>query len=398
MSSPRPSLPDPSADTVHPVCASSLRALRWLGDVVLSTDHRQRIRISRSLIASLVYVSCVVLTGYSAANGIVEPGPVVWLQAGLVGWTVLIYACLRSGFSLRFSDPALTLIQIMGAQVWIAASYVTCPPLRGSLMMLLALVLVFGIFSLNALERKLTSLYTLVLMGGAMAWMAHVRPQDYPAKIEIAHFILMATILPVVSLLGALLADIRSKLRHQKQELKQALARIQEMAIRDDLTGLHNRRHMGELLVQQVKQAERAGRGFSLCILDLDHFKQINDSFGHGVGDEVLRSFADLARRKLRETDALARWGGEEFLLLMPDTTVDQALLVVQRMRAGLTDLHVADTLPELRLTFSAGLTEFQFDEALETTIERADRLLYQAKSEGRNCTRAASRAGTRAA
>ncbi|TAK79404.1 MAG: GGDEF domain-containing protein [Aquabacterium sp.] len=365
---------------------------------MLSTDHRQRIRISRSLIASLVYVSCVVLTGYSAANGIVEPGPVVWLQAGLVGWTVLIYACLRSGFSLRFSDPALTLIQIMGAQVWIAASYVTCPPLRGSLMMLLALVLVFGIFSLNALERKLTSLYTLVLMGGAMAWMAHVRPQDYPAKIEIAHFILMATILPVVSLLGALLADIRSKLRHQKQELKQALARIQEMAIRDDLTGLHNRRHMGELLVQQVKQAERAGRGFSLCILDLDHFKQINDSFGHGVGDEVLRSFADLARRKLRETDALARWGGEEFLLLMPDTTVDQALLVVQRMRAGLTDLHVADTLPELRLTFSAGLTEFQFDEALETTIERADRLLYQAKSEGRNCTRAASRAGTRAA
>jgi diguanylate cyclase (GGDEF)-like protein len=155
---------------------------------------------------------------------------------------------------------------------------------------------------------------------------------------------------------------------------------------------------MGELLVQQVKQAERVGRGFSLCILDLDHFKQINDSFGHGVGDEVLRSFADLARRKLRETDALARWGGEEFLLLMPDTTVDQALLVVQRMRAGLTDLHVADALPELRLTFSAGLTEFQFDEALETTIERADRLLYQAKSEGRNCTRAASRAGTRAA
>ena len=398
MSSPRPSTPDSSADTVHPVCDSSRRVLRWLGGVVLSTDHHQRIRISRSLIAMLVYVSCVVLTGYSAANGIVEPGPVVWLQAGLVSWVVLIYACLRSGLNLRFSDPALTLPQIMGAQVWIAASYVTCPPLRGSLMMLLALVLIFGIFSLNALERKLTSLYTLVLMGGAMAWMAHSRPADYPAKIEIAHFILMATILPVVSLLGALLADIRSKLRHQKQELRQALARIQEMAIRDDLTQLHNRRHMGELLVQQIKLAERAGRGFSLCILDLDHFKQINDSFGHGVGDEVLRSFADLARRKLRETDALARWGGEEFLLLMPDTTVDQALLVVQRMRAGLVDLHVADTLPELRLTFSAGLTEFQFDEALETTIERADRLLYQAKSEGRNCTRAASRAGTRAA
>ena len=364
------------------------RLLGALGDLALSPDRKQRIRISRSLISMLVYVVCVLLTGYAAANNLIEAAPVHRLQIGLVSWIVLIYAYLRSGLNERLADPAMTLPQILGAQVWIAWSYVACAPFRGALMMLLTLVLVFGIFNLDRRGRRITNIYTVALLGSVMGWMAWHDPANYPPKVEFAHFVLMATILPVVSMLGAQLSDMRSKLKRQKNELTEALARIQDMATRDELTGLYNRRHMNELLQHAVKQTERSGQNFSLCVIDLDHFKHVNDNHGHGAGDEVLRNFARLARQTLRETDALARWGGEEFLMLLPETRHEQGLIGIQRLRERLVDLVVVNHLPDLRVTFSAGLTEFRNGETIEQAVERADQALYQAKAGGRNCTR----------
>ena len=364
------------------------RLLGALGDLALSPDRKQRIRISRSLISMLVYVVCVLLTGYAAANNLIEAAPVHRLQIGLVSWIVLIYAYLRSGLNERLADPAMTLPQILGAQVWIAWSYVACAPFRGALMMLLTLVLVFGIFNLDRRGRRITNIYTVALLGSVMGWMAWHDPANYPPKVEFAHFVLMATILPVVSMLGAQLSDMRSKLKRQKNELTEALARIQEMATRDELTGLYNRRHMNEMLQQAIKQMERSGQSFSLCVIDLDHFKHVNDNHGHGAGDEVLRNFARLARQTLRETDALARWGGEEFLMLLPETRHEQGLIGIQRLRERLVDLVVVNHLPDLRVTFSAGLTEFRNGETIEQAVERADQALYQAKAGGRNCTR----------
>lgn len=160
------------------------------------------------------------------------------------------------------------------------------------------------------------------------------------------------------------------------------------MATRDELTGLYNRRHMNEMLQHAIKHMERTGRSFSLCILDLDHFKQVNDTHGHIVGDDVLRHFARLARQTLRDTDVLARWGGEEFLMLLPETRQELGLIAVQRIRQQLQDFAIAPSVPALRTTFSAGLTEFRLGETIEQAIERADHALYDAKNGGRNCTR----------
>lgn len=389
-----PDLPSPPAAEASLTLArrsAGRRLLDSLASLVLTDERKQRIRISRSLISMLVYVVCVALTGYGAAYGLVEPGPVHWLQIGLVSWIVLIYACLRSGLNEYLSDPAMTLPQILGAQIWIAGAYITCSPFRGALLMLLALVLVFGIFNLNALGRRVTNIYTLALLGAVMVWMSYHHPRLFPAKVEIAHFVLMATILPVVSMLGAQLSDMRSRLKRQKNELAEALARIQEMATRDELTGLYNRRHINELMLQSIKHMERSGQGFSLCIIDLDHFKRVNDTYGHGVGDEVLRNFARLARQTIRETDSLARWGGEEFLLLMPETSHTQGLTGVQRIRSRLQDLVISNAVPQLRVTFSAGLTEFRAGESIEQAVERADQALYQAKASGRNLTAVAA-------
>jgi diguanylate cyclase len=379
---PHPESPDPTPS------APGRARTPWaaLGDLVLSTDALQRLRISRSLTAMLVFAVCIGATEYAQYHGVIALGPARWLQTTLLAWVVLIYAALRSGWNRRFDDPALSLLQILGAQTWVAAAYLICHPFRGALMMLLALVLVFGIFNLSAHERRLSNLYSVVVMSAAMLLTARIYPDS--AMLEVVHFVLMATILPVVTVLGAQMATTRAHLKAKKEALEHALQRIQAMAIRDELTGLFNRRHMMEMLEQQIKRQERSGKPFTLCLIDLDHFKRINDSYGHGAGDEVLRHFAEIAQYTLRDTDVLARWGGEEFMLMLPDTPADAGSLSIERIRKSLMHAPLVPELPELHVTFSAGLMEFHTGDEMRTAIEHADRALYQAKSDGRDCTR----------
>ena len=133
---------------------------------------------------------------------------------------------------------------------------------------------------------------------------------------------------------------------------------MQELATRDSLTGLINRRHMQELLDLEYKRQDRSGSAFCVANIDLDHFKQINDTHGHHVGDEVLVSFARERAEVLRNADVMARWGGEEFLILFPETRADQALAALDQRREHISSRTMTDTVPELVVTFSAGLAE----------------------------------------
>src|SRR5690606_41109796 len=129
------------------------------------------------------------------------------------------------------------------------------------------------------------------------------------------------------------------------------------------------------------------GRVFCIAILDIDHFKLINDRHGHGVGDEVLRNFSQAVHHELRDSDVIARWGGEEFLLMLTECWVGHAESMVERVRCELDRMQLSQQQPGLRATFSAGLAEQRFDESIEATIERADQALYRAKHGGRNRT-----------
>jgi diguanylate cyclase (GGDEF)-like protein len=290
--------------------------------------------------------------------------------------------------NLRFDDPALTLPQILSALTIIVGAYAVTGPVHGSTMMLLALVLVFGIFNLTHQGARTAGAYTVVLMGVTMLFKMRQDPVHYPFKLEIAHFVLTAAIVPTISSLAAQLSSLRAKLQAQKDELAGALTRIQILATRDELTGLLNRRHMMEVLTQHRKRLERTGHHrFCLALLDIDHFKRINDTYGHGVGDKVLSRFSQVVQSALRDTDVLARWGGEEFLVLLNDTTPELADAGLARARALLADACLVPAHPELKPTFSAGLTAYSDDEALDACIERADRALYEAKGAGRNCT-----------
>jgi diguanylate cyclase (GGDEF)-like protein len=163
---------------------------------------------------------------------------------------------------------------------------------------------------------------------------------------------------------------------------------LQRLAEQDSLTGLPNRRLTAEKATAALAAAS-GQRPVSIALIDLDHFKSINDRYGHAVGDHVLREFARLAREMLRSTDTLGRWGGEEFLLILPDTTIDAAVATMHRMRTATAEMPQVDAACGLRVSFSAGIASRSGSEqSLDEVIACADTALYEAKRGGRNLVR----------
>lgn len=138
------------------------------------------------------------------------------------------------------------------------------------------------------------------------------------------------------------------------------------------------------MLDEQLRRFERHGERFTVALIDLDHFKRINDQHGHRMGDEALKAFAQAATASLRESDALARWGGEEFLVVMPHTSAHKATLALQRLRQVLSETTIGSPEAGVRLGFSAGVATHEVATPLTLTLERADRALYEAKEAGR--------------
>lgn len=165
-------------------------------------------------------------------------------------------------------------------------------------------------------------------------------------------------------------------------------ARLERLALLDPLTGAANRRAGMDQLQRALDSQQRYETVTGVVMLDIDHFKQINDRYGHETGDDVLRMVAETLAGSLRSTDFLARWGGEEFLAILPHTT--EALLprVVGRLLRLVHRSGVENAEGRIRVTVSAGVTALQAGDTVHELVERADRLLYQAKQEGRNCYR----------
>lgn len=352
---------------------------------VLSSDPKQRLRITRSLLSSIVFFVCVGLVSYAVSIGMMVPEEGHLLSACIGLTNIGFYIVLRSGYNLRFTEPALTLPQIIAALTWIAGAYGTTNEAHGGTLMLVSLVLVFGVFNMDPRRARISALYAVGAMGIVMLYKSQSDPLRYPAKVEWVYFVFVATIVPTITILAAQLNRMRQRLKGQKEDLAAALARIQEMATRDELTGLYNRRQMIQVLADHVALNKRSMVEFSVALLDLDFFKRVNDTYGHGVGDEVLRGFAAEAQRVLRETDVIARWGGEEFLVMMPEVPPGSPAVGIERLRSALADLQISPTVAELRMGFSSGITAYRAGEPIEETIDRADKALYQAKAAGRN-------------
>jgi len=164
-----------------------------------------------------------------------------------------------------------------------------------------------------------------------------------------------------------------------------------KLASQDGLTGLPNRRRTAEFATAALAEAIAGNTPLTIAIIDMDHFKVINDRCGHATGDFVLKEFARVGREAVRDSDVLGRWGGEEFLLVMPNATLEVALASLERMRTLVFGIHLPATGAGLRVSLSAGLAvSIQHGRSLDEMIARADCALYTAKNEGRDLVRVA--------
>ncbi len=168
-------------------------------------------------------------------------------------------------------------------------------------------------------------------------------------------------------------------------QLEAEKEKLEELAYTDTLTGLKNRRFFLEEAKRVIAEAERYGEPVSLMMLDIDFFKRINDEYGHDVGDEVLKKLAEVIRNNIRSSDIAARFGGEEFIILLPRTPADKAVIVAERIRQAFKRTKVLVDGKEVGTTVSIGIAEFKKGESIEELIKRADEALYEAKNTGKD-------------
>jgi diguanylate cyclase (GGDEF)-like protein len=175
-------------------------------------------------------------------------------------------------------------------------------------------------------------------------------------------------------------------LRESEHQYRLLAERVEGLSQVDELTGVLNRRYVMRALSDEMARAQRSAEPCSIAMIDLDFFKQINDRFGHPIGDEVLRSFAIAVSANVRDIDRFGRYGGEEFLLVLPCASARQASEMVERLRKIVADLDWTGVSEDLRVTMSAGVSQIRSSEACDEVIARADAALYSAKDAGRNC------------
>jgi len=301
------------------------------------------------------------------------------------------------------------------AALWVSSiSLLGTGQVDGLFIMRLIFIVALAAFLLSALGMAL-QLYAsvmAVIVAGTLA-LLH---RDYPAfvdelRVVDAAFVAYAVMLLVRSrgehhrtrewvrarLAQRLLLDqlnqtiqqellMHETLRIKSRELEHSNQRLSELAIRDGLTGAFRRGHIESELQRQVKAWERHANDFSVLLLDIDHFKRVNDQHGHAVGDEVLRRLAAAAQETLRGSDLFGRWGGEEFIALLPDTPLSQALEAADRLRLAIRAMDLRnETGQPFQITVSIGVAQLAPGETAELLAQRADKALYAAKHAGRD-------------
>lgn len=310
-----------------------------------------------------------------------------WAVQGGLLWMIW------SGQSERLRDPALTAPFMIWATVFIlvAAYSVNVGNLAGgtrlSVMMMFFGVLLLGSFRLEARWFYLIS--TLANIGYAVVlYLAFTDPEiskGITESVELVQILMFVFLTTIFARTGSAIAALQRSLKDKNAELEANTAKIRDLAIKDELTQLYNRRHVMEILRDQAQLANTGGYSFVVGYVDLDHFKRVNDTYGHGVGDIVLKRFADILRHSLREVDYAGRLGGEEFVVILTRTQLSDALIVTERIRKATEEADFSDVQSGLKITASLGATAFVPSETVEDVLSRADGFLYQSKEGGRN-------------
>lgn len=342
-------------------------------------DPAQTLRIKRFLMAVGSYAMWAVLCTVCILQGFTrfDMTDLYYLIVAVILTNASIYFIIRTGLNKRFKDPSLTLLQMVTATFWIMICLYGAGEIRSSMLMLYFVVLIFGVFRLRIRQFMFISFFALVNYSVVVYMNYTFHPEEIKLKVELTNILFLATVLPWFSLVGSYITNLRTT-------IAKALETIEKLAVTDELTEVYNRRRLLEILKEQKAFCDRGNKTFSICILDLDHFKQVNDSFGHETGDIVLKTVAGMIKHNIRDFDTIARYGGEEFMLVLCGTTEDEAMAFAERVREIVESIRF-DNLNDFCITISIGVSEYRPQESFQNTINRADKALYRAKELGRN-------------
>jgi diguanylate cyclase (GGDEF)-like protein len=286
----------------------------------------------------------------------------------------------------RFEDHYLAIFQVVGHAALQLGFLLAAPQIGYAFLNVLFLV--FSVGGLRMTPRQAAIAWTLtaaaVLQIFLLTEIAIAMPVATAPERVAAGLCFVFTI-GQCAFVGLYGDEMRKRLYKRGAELGEAYKRIEELAELDELTGSYNRRCIMRMLDDEIARARRLKTPCSIALIDLDWFKRVNDHYGHPTGDEVLRTFAITVFANIRHIDRFGRYGGEEFLLVLPDTPDDDAEEILDRLRAIVADLDWSAFSPGLQVTISGGVAMLRSHETPDTFLARADSALYAAKARGRN-------------
>jgi diguanylate cyclase (GGDEF)-like protein len=359
------------------------------GDFRLSAASPERRAKQRRHILGMVGISyvidAVILLVYAHAGTVpLWLGPVYALSG--LALMALAIAMSEAGINDRFQDHYMVApLSVANMTIMVVFTYVA--PQAGVLF-LCSLFTVFSFVSLRSTPVQTATIWTAMALGLAGLFLLTDKPIAMPHGSHVERFATMLVFALTIGrcmFLGLYSSSMQASLYQSRLRLKEAYRRIEELAELDELTGAFNRRCIMRMLDEEIARSARDGSPCSIALIDLDHFKRVNDTYGHPTGDEVLRTFAITVFANIRNIDRFGRYGGEEFLLVLPDLANDGAMHALDRLRAIVADLDWSAFSPGMKVTLSAGVATLRPGETTDNFLARADSALYAAKAQGRN-------------
>jgi len=335
-----------------------------------SDDREQRIRFRRYLIAARTSLMVVPLLGVCVLAGVLAWQPFAIAAGVVLAAIAAFFVLFRSGLNLRARDPSLTVPMMLTAICVVSYALYHLGAARAVFLLLYPIVMFFGVFRLSTRALLVVAAFILLAYTLVVALLAQQPGRVDSTRMELLRGLVLATVLVWFSFMGGYVHDLRRRLRESGY---------------DRLTGTYNRGRVLDALANEKSRCDRGAGPLSICMVDIDLFKNINDSYGHQAGDRVLQTFARIAREELRAIDFIGRYGGDEFLLVLTGTPLEGARECAERIRRRMALLKFFDPAADGPATVSIGATQYVQGEVLLETLQRADAALYRAKTAGRN-------------
>ncbi|MHB1091399.1 GGDEF domain-containing protein [Thiobacillus sp.] len=356
----------------------SLRRWPLMG---VAADDSEDLRLKKAVLtitSTSIALLAIFWGSFYLYNGYTFSG-VIPLGYSVISFSSTLHFFRTKNFAFFCTSQQLLILLLPFLLMWSLGGFA-----NGSVVMIWAvfapLAALFFI-DLKAATRWMLAFLVLLVISALLdqTFAVHARPM--PAGVNTAYFLLN---------LGCGFILIALMLYHFVKDRESAYAKLQqsethvrELMLTDPLTGVANRRHLDNRMAMEMSRQERYGPSLSVILTDVDWFKHVNDTYGHTVGDTVLKTFAGHLGDSLRTSDFVARYGGEEFVLLLPNTTIEEAVALAERMREATKRLRFAQS--DLCLTASFGVTVARPGETMAEVLSRADEAMYQSKSHGRD-------------